>query len=80
MNQNNETPTSMKPIWKLSRKQVFLRVLALLPITLFFSIRFYGARPDFEPETSHLLATWGVIGLHILLLLITFIRWKKENN
>lgn len=79
-NNSDETSTWMKPIWKLSRKQIFLRVLALLPFTVFFWIRFFATRPDFQPETSHLLAVGGVIGLHILLLVITFIRWKKENS
>ncbi|WP_147534527.1 hypothetical protein [Bacillus marasmi] len=78
-NNNNETSTWMKPIWKLSRKQIFLRVLALLPLTIFLGIRIFATRPDFEPATTHLLAVAGVIGLHILLLIITFIRWKKEN-
>ena len=71
---------NMKPIWQLSKKQIFFRVLALLPITLFLLVRFVIVRPDFEFETSHLIAVWGVIAVHLLLLLITFIKWKKEEK
>ena len=71
---------NMKPIWQLSKKQIFFRVLAVLPITLFFMVRFFIVRPDFELETWHLIVWLGVIAVHLLLLLITFIKWKKEEK